>query len=28
MFPMELCHLIPNQRYNFKLSPDQVSHPL
>jgi eukaryotic translation initiation factor 2C len=28
MLPMELCHLIPNQRYNFKLSPDQVSHPL
>ncbi|KAH8777302.1 eukaryotic translation initiation factor-like protein 2C 2 [Hyaloscypha finlandica] len=25
MFPMELCHLIPNQRYNFKLSPDQTS---
>lgn len=24
MFPMELCHLIPNQRYNYKLSPDQV----
>jgi eukaryotic translation initiation factor 2C len=28
MFPMELCHLIPNQRYNFKLSPDQVSKSL
>jgi eukaryotic translation initiation factor 2C len=28
MFPMELCHLIPNQRYNFKLSPDQVSSSL
>jgi len=26
MFPMELCHLLPNQRYNFKMSPDQVSH--
>lgn len=25
MFPMELCHLIPNQRYNYKLSPDQVN---
>ncbi|KAG4436130.1 hypothetical protein IFR05_008373, partial [Cadophora sp. M221] len=25
MFPMELCTLSPNQRYNFKLSPDQTS---
>lgn len=27
MFPMEMCTLSPNQRYNFKLSPDQVSFP-
>ncbi|KAE9369735.1 Piwi-domain-containing protein [Stipitochalara longipes BDJ] len=25
MFPMELCHLIPNQRYNFKMSPEQTA---
>ncbi|PVH73736.1 Piwi-domain-containing protein [Cadophora sp. DSE1049] len=25
MFPMELCTLSPNQRYNFKLSPEQTS---
>lgn len=25
MFPMELCTLVPNQRYNFKLSPDQTA---
>ncbi|KAH7370050.1 Piwi domain-containing protein [Rhexocercosporidium sp. MPI-PUGE-AT-0058] len=25
MFPMELCTLSPNQRYNFKLSPDQTA---
>lgn len=24
MFPMEVCTLIPNQAYKFKLSPDQV----
>lgn len=24
-FPMEVCTLIPDQRYNFKLSPDQTS---
>ncbi|CZS95190.1 related to argonaute like post-transcriptional gene silencing protein QDE-2 [Rhynchosporium agropyri] len=25
MFPMELCTICPNQRYNFKLSPDQTA---
>ncbi|KUJ10732.1 eukaryotic translation initiation factor-like protein 2C 2 [Mollisia scopiformis] len=25
LFPMELCTLVPNQRYNFKLSPDQTA---
>ncbi|KAE8440738.1 hypothetical protein EG329_006633 [Mollisiaceae sp. DMI_Dod_QoI] len=25
MFPMELCTLAPNQRYNFKLSPEQTA---
>ncbi len=25
MFPMELCTLVPNQRYNFKLTPDQTA---
>ncbi|KAH6682517.1 Piwi domain-containing protein [Halenospora varia] len=25
MFPMELCQLVPNQQYKFKLSPDQTS---
>jgi eukaryotic translation initiation factor 2C len=24
-FPMEVCTLVPNQKYMFKLSPDQVS---
>ncbi|PBP20017.1 eukaryotic translation initiation factor-like protein 2C 2 [Diplocarpon rosae] len=25
MFPMELCTLVPNQRYNYKLSPEQTA---
>jgi eukaryotic translation initiation factor 2C len=25
MFPMEVCELLPNQKYQYKLSPDQVS---
>lgn len=25
--PMELCVIVPNQRYNFKLGPEQVSDP-
>jgi eukaryotic translation initiation factor 2C len=25
VFPMEVCTIAPNQRYNFKLSPDQTS---
>ena len=24
MFPMEVCELLPNQKYQYKLSPDQV----
>lgn len=27
-FPMEMCELLPNQKYMYKLSPDQVSIPL
>jgi eukaryotic translation initiation factor 2C len=27
-FPMEVCTLIPNQKYQFKLSPDQVKFTL
>ncbi len=27
MFPMETCTIVPNQRYNFKLGPDQVRYP-
>ena len=26
--PMELCTLLPNQRYQFKMSPEQVWPPL
>ncbi|EKD12356.1 piwi domain-containing protein [Drepanopeziza brunnea f. sp. 'multigermtubi' MB_m1] len=25
LFPMELCTLVPNQRYNYKLSPEQTA---
>ncbi|KAI1086846.1 Piwi-domain-containing protein [Rostrohypoxylon terebratum] len=25
MFPMEICDIVPNQRYNFKLNPRQTS---